>query len=281
MKKLLTVLLALTLAITTLSFATSCKKKGADANPTHIIVGASATPHAEILEQCKPLLKAKGYTLEIVIYDDYVFPNTAVEDGDIDANYFQHLPYLNDFNRSNGTDIVSVCKVHYEPFGIYGKNVTQSSFDTVKTGRTILIPNDGSNGTRALFLLQELGYITLVSGVSPSDTLTDLDIADSKGNRVVPVTASEIPAQLKIANDGTIGVINGNYALAAGLDIANALATESATSEAASLYANILAVAKGNESLPKIVALKEVLLSETIKNYINSTYGGAVLSVVA
>ena len=280
MKKIINILLTLVLSVCTFAFATSCKKNK-ETHPTHIVVGASATPHAEILEQCKPLLEAKGYTLEIVIYDDYVLPNTAVEDGDLDANYFQHVPYLNDFNRNNGTDIVSVCAVHYEPFGIYGKNVSQESFDTVKTGRTILIPNDGSNGTRALFLLQELGYITLVSGVSPSDTLTDLDIADSKGNTVVPVTASEIPAQLNVADNGTLGVINGNYALASGLNIANALATESATGAAASLYANILAVARGNENLPKIKALKEVLLSETIKNYINSTYGGAVLSVVA
>ena len=234
MKKIITILLAIALSVCSLSLATSCKKNK-ETNPTHIVVGASATPHAEILEQCKPLLKEKGYTLEIVIYDDYVLPNTAVEDGDLDANYFQHVPYLNDFNRNNGTDIVSVCAVHYEPFGIYGKNVSKDSFNTVKTGRTILIPNDGSNGTRALFLLQELGYITLVSGVSPSDTLTDLDIADSKGNRVVPVTASEIPAQLNVANDGTLGVINGNYALASGLNIANALATESATGAAASL----------------------------------------------
>ena len=281
MRRIINILLALVLSVCTFALTTSCKKNKADANPTHIVVGASATPHAEILEQCKPLLKEKGYTLEIVIYDDYVLPNTAVEDGDLDANYFQHVPYLNDFNRNNGTDIVSVCAVHYEPFGIYGKNVSQDSFNTVKTGRTILIPNDGSNGTRALFLLQELGYITLVSGVSPSDTLTDLDIADSKGNRVVPVTASEIPAQLNVADNGTLGVINGNYALASGLNIANALATESATGAAASLYANILAVASGNENLPKIKALKEVLLSETIKNYNNSTYGGAVLSVVA
>ena len=276
MKKLFKLVATLALAVTTAFGVVGCTKD----DDKVIKVGASPTPHAEILRQCIDPLKELGYTLEIVEFDDYVLPNTSVQDGQTDANYFQHLPYLNDFNANNNTDIVSVCAIHYEPFAIYGKNVTKTDFDTTKTGRTILVPDDGSNGTRALFLLQEQGYITLKAGVSVSDTLTVLDIADSKGNTVTAVTASEIPAQLNNADDGTLGVINGNYALSAGLNVANALALESADGEAASLYANILAVKRGNENSDKIKALKQVLLSETIKNYINSTYNGAVLSVV-
>ena len=276
MKKLFKLVATLALAVTTAFGVVGCTKD----DDKVIKVGASPTPHAEILRQCIDPLKELGYTLEIVEFDDYVLPNTSVQDGQTDANYFQHLPYLNDFNANNNTDIVSVCAIHYEPFAIYGKNVTKTDFDATKTGRTILVPDDGSNGTRALFLLQEQGYITLKAGVSVSDTLTVLDIADSKGNTVTAVTASEIPAQLNNADDGTLGVINGNYALSAGLNVANALALESADGEAASLYANILAVKRGNENSDKIKALKQVLLSETIKNYINSTYNGAVLSVV-
>jgi D-methionine transport system substrate-binding protein len=276
MKKLFKLVATLALAVTTAFGVVGCTKD----DDKVIKVGASPTPHAEILRQCIDPLKELGYTLEIVEFDDYVLPNTSVQDGQTDANYFQHLPYLNDFNANNNTDIVSVCAIHYEPFAIYGKNVTKTDFDTTKTGRTILVPDDGSNGTRALFLLQEQGYITLKAGVSANDTLTVLDIADSKGNTVTAVTASEIPAQLNNADDGTLGVINGNYALSAGLNVANALALESADGEAASLYANILAVKRGKENSDKIKALKQVLLSETIKNYINSTYNGAVLSVV-
>ena len=276
MKRFLKILLALSLGLIVAISAIGCG--GNDENT--IVVGASPTPHAQILKQCAPLLQEKGYTLVVKEYDDYVLPNTAVEQGDLDANYFQHLPYLNDFNLKNNTTIVSVCAVHYEPFGVYGKSVTSSDFATVKTGRTIFIPDDGSNGTRALFLLQEIGYITLKSGVTANDTLTVMDIADDNGNEVVAMAADMIPAQLRNSNDGTLGVINGNYALSAGLNIKDALATESANGEAASLYANILAVKKGNENSAKIQALKEVLLSETIKNYINSTVGGAVLSVV-
>ena len=276
MKKLFKLVATLALSVTTAFGVVGCTKD----DDKVIKVGASPTPHAEILRQCIDPLKELGYTLEIVEFDDYVLPNTSVQDGQTDANYFQHLPYLNDFNANNNTDIVSVCAIHYEPFAIYGKNVTKTDFDTTKTGRTILVPDDGSNGTRALFLLQEQGYITLKAGVSVSDTLTVLDIADSKGNTVTAVTASEIPAQLNNADDGTLGVINGNYALSAGLNVANALALENADGEAASLYANILAVKRGNENSDKIKALKQVLLSETIKNYINSTYNGAVLSVV-
>ena len=274
MKKLFAKLLSAALALTLCFSFASCKE---DKNT--ITVGASSAPHAEILEQVKDDLKAKGYTLKIKIMDDYVTPNTAVDEGEIDANYFQHVPYLDDFNANNGTNIVSAAKVHYEPFGVYGNGVTKDEFNTTKTGRTILIPNDGSNGTRALFVLQEQGYITLKEGVSASDTLSTLDIADAKGNTVTAAEASTLPALLKNANNGTIAVINGNYAISSGLKIADALATESATGEAAQLYANIIAVKKGNENSEKIKALVEAVLSQKVYDYINTTYAGAVKPV--
>ena len=176
MKRFLKILLAVSLTLSVSLSAISCG--GSDEKT--IRVGASPTPHAQILKQFIPLLEEKCYTLEVVEYDDYVLPNTAVSEGDLDANYFQHKPYLDDFNSNNGTYLVSVCAVHYEPFAIYGKDVTKDQFSATKTGRTILIPDDGSNGTRALFLLQEQGYITLKSGVSASDTLTVLDLPTVK-----------------------------------------------------------------------------------------------------
>ena len=276
MKKIIKHILSISLALTSAFSFIACN----GTNEKVIKVGASPTPHAEILRQCETPLREMGFTLKIVEFDDYVLPNISVWDGETDANYFQHLPYLNNFNENNQTEIVSVCAVHYEPFAVYGKNVSQENFNTVKSGRTVLIPDDGSNGTRALFLLQEQGYITLKEGVSANSNLTVLDIADDHGNDVIAVTASEIATQLNLSKNGTLGIINGNYALSASLDLKTALATESASGEAAALYANILAVKKGRENDEKIKALKQVLLSESIKNYINETYGGAVLSAV-
>jgi D-methionine transport system substrate-binding protein len=271
MKKFFAKLFAIVvLAITFTTFA-SCGDKG-----TTIRVGASSTPHAEILSQIKGDLKKQGYNLEIRIMDDYVTPNIALDEGELDANYFQHLPYLTNFNAENETHLVSAGAIHYEPFGVYGKGVSQTDFDTNKTGRTILIPSDGSNSTRALFVLQQEGYITLRDGVSASDTLSDQDIADSKGNTVRLFEASTLPAQLNNADNGTIAVINGNYAIAAGLNIANALATEDANGPAASLYANIIAVKEGNEQSEKTIALLNALKTQKVYDYINNTFGGAV-----
>ncbi|MBQ5926378.1 MAG: metal ABC transporter substrate-binding protein, partial [Clostridia bacterium] len=210
MKKFLKAILGAFLATTFALSAVSCG--GDDAKV--IKVGASSTPHAEILEQVKDDLKAKGYTLQIRVMDDYVTPNTALQQGDLDANYFQHEPYLLNFNAENNTTLSTVAKIHYEPFGVYGKGVTQDEFDTVKTGRQIYIPSDGSNCTRALFVLQQEGYITLKEGVTAADTLSDQDIADKKGNTITLMEAATLPAQLNNAGAGTIAVINGNYALA-------------------------------------------------------------------
>ena len=244
-----------------------------------ITVGASSTPHAEILEAVKDTLAADGWELKIVTYGDYVLPNTALEDGELDANYFQHTPYLDNFNKERGTHLVSVAKVHYEPFGVYGNNVTKDEFSATKTGRTIYVPDDGTNCTRALLLLQDEGYITLKAGVSAADSLTDKDIVEKNGNEIVPVAAEQVPAQLRNSDKGDLAVVNGNYALASGLEVKNALAVEKADGDAAQLYANIVAVKEGNENSEKTKALLSALLSQKVIDFINTKYNGAVLPV--
>ncbi len=278
MKKLFATLVA----AATLTFAafglTACGEKSIDDHPYTIRVGASHTPHAEILAIVKEDLAVYGYTLEVEEFDDYITPNTALEEGEIDANYFQHTPYLNTFNAEHKTHLSAVDKIHYEPFGVYGKGVTQAEYEGTKTGRTILIPNDGSNLARALYLLQDEEYITLKS-TTFTESLTTEDIEDSKGNTVKAVEAQTVAAQLEEAAAGTIAVINGNYALQAGLKSENALAFENAEGEAAQTYANIIAVKKGNENHPKIKALLAVLKTQKVIDFINKTYKGAVLPV--
>lgn len=271
MKKILSFALVLVLALGVLC---AC---GGDKAENVIRVGASSTPHAEILEQIKDDLKDAGYTLEIVVYDDYILPNKGVTDGELDANYFQHTPYLNSYNADNGTDIVSAGLVHYEPFGIYGNGVNELA--SLAAGATILIPADDSNETRALFLLQQEGLITLPADASAEAGVSHLDIVDNGGYNIVPVEAQMVPAQLKNSDEGTIAVINGNYAIGAGLKIADALASEDASGEAAQTYANIVAVQKGNENTDKIKALVEALQSEKVVAYIAETYDGAVVSI--
>ncbi len=277
MKKLLT-----TLAAVAASCILACSLVGCGQTNDKdkvITVGASSTPHAQILEAVKDTLAEDGWELKIVTYGDYVLPNTALEDGELDANYFQHTPYLDNFNKERGTHLVSVAKVHYEPFGVYGNNVTKDDFASTRTGRTIYVPNDGTNCTRALLLLQEEGYITLKAGVSAADSLTDKDIVDKNGNDVVPVAAEQVPAQLKNSDDGDLAVVNGNYALASGLEVKNALALEKADGDAAQLYANIVAVKEGNENSEKTKALLSALLSQKVIDFINTKYDGAVLPV--
>ena len=244
--------------------------------PVKIVVGASSTPHAEILEQVKAPLAEAGYELEIVVYDDYVLPNTALFDGDLDANYFRHTPYLTSFNASNGMNLVSAALIHYEPFGLYGNGIT--SLENIPAGTTIIVPADDSNETRALFLLQQEGLITLAEGSTVEKGVTILDIADNKGYNVIHVQADTVPAVL--ANEAnSLAVVNGNYALAAGLKIENALATEDASGDAAQLYANIIAVREGEENSAKTQALVNALLTESVKTYIANTYSGAVMAV--
>lgn len=242
-----------------------------------LVVGASSTPHAEILEQVKDTLAAEGWDLQIVVYDDYVLPNEALANGDLDANYFQHTPYLNSYNASNGTDLVSAALIHYEPFGIYGNGVDDLS--QLADGATILIPADDSNETRALFLLQQEGLITLPDDADPETGVTTLDIVDNGGYDIIAIQADTVPAQLENANEGTIAVINGNYALQAGLHSEDALALEDASGDAAQTYANIIACRAGEETSDKITALVNALQSDAVKQYIEDTYNGAVVAI--
>ena len=241
-----------------------------------IVVGASSTPHAEILEAVSGELEALGYELDIKIFDDYVMPNLALADGEIDANYFQHEPYLLNFNAENGTDLVSAAAIHYEPMGIYGGS--KSSLDELAEGDIIAVPNDGTNEARALLLLQDQGLITLKEGIDAStETATVLDIAENPQNlEIVEMEAKNIPHSLP---DVAFAVINGNYALQAGLTGNDALASESADSDAAQTYANILAVRAGEEDSAKTQALVTALTSETCRQFIEETYSGAVVPI--
>jgi len=240
-----------------------------------ITVGASSTPHAEILDAVRGELEALGYNLEVVVFNDYVQPNTALADGDLDANYFQHEPYLTTFNSERGTDLVSAGAIHYEPMGIYPG--TKSSLDDIAEGDTIAIPNDGSNETRALLLLQDLGYITLADGIDASSNATIEAIVDNPLNlEITEMNAENIP---HILADVAFGIINGNYALQADLTGDDALASESADSDAAQTYANIVACRNGDENSDKIQALITALTSETCREYIESTYNGAVVPI--
>ena len=287
MKKKFALLLTLALAVSALAAcgqkdtppaASGSSTSGAASSSTGeketIKVGASSTPHAEILEQVKDALAEKGYDLDIVVYDDYVLPNKALADGDLDANYFQHTPYLNSYNASNGTDLVAAAKIHYEPFGLYGNGV--SAVADIADGATILIPADDSNETRALLLLAQEGLIELPADASAEKGVTTLDIVDAKGYNVQAVQADTVPAQLANSNPGTVAVINGNYALQAGLKVADALAIEDASGDAAQTYANVVAVRAEDADSAKTKALVEVLQSDAVKEYIESTYNGAV-----
>ena len=278
MKKIFALLITAVLALTAAFGFAACG--GLDPKgEKNIIIGASSTPHAEILEHVKGDLEKLGYKVEIKVYGDYVLPNTDLEDGTINANYFQHEPYLNDFNKENGTHLVSVFKPHYEPFGLYGKNVSKSAYEaSEKTGKKIYIPNDGSNGTRALLLLQQEGFITLKAGANGNDVLTESDIVDKNGNNIQFATASNVYSLLNNDADGTLAVINGNYALEAGLSVKNdAIAVEDASGDAAQLYANLIAVKAGEENSEKTKAIISVLKSQKVIDFINSKYDGAVL----
>lgn len=267
MKKIITFICILAL---TLSCFTGCGKR----DENHIIVGASSTPHAEILEFIKSDYEALGYTLEIVIYTDYIMPNTSLAIGDLDANYFQHLPFLQQYNKSNGANLVSACAVHYEPMGIFAKGVNDIS--AISQNSVIIIPADQSNQARALFLLAENNLITLADGVTITN-VTVLDVVDDKGHTIRPVEAASIPAQLNQGDNGTVAVINGNYALSSGISLTTALAVEDKNSEAALTYANVLAVQNGHEQRQAIKDLVKLLTSEKVKNYITANYQGAVL----
>ena len=264
MKKILAVILALTLL---LSFA-ACGKK---TDSKTIKVGASPAPHAAILEVAAKLLEKDGYTLEIVEFDDYILPNTALDGGELDANYFQHITYLNNFNEEYGISLVSAAGIHYEPFGIYaGKS---ASLDSLPDGAKISVPNDATNEARALLLLEQEGLIVLKEGVGLSAT-KDSIVENPHGYTIVETKAELLTATL---SDVDAAVINGNYAIDAGLKVSEALAVESADGTAAEAYVNVIAVKSGSENSEKIQALIKALESPEVKSFIEDTYDGAVV----
>jgi len=250
-----------------------CGGKQVEEENKVIKVGASPSPHAEILSEVIGAVEAQGYSLEIIEYNDYVIPNTAVEQGELDANFFQHKPYLDDFNANNGTNIVSVAAIHFEPLGIYSAAVQDVS--EIGEGAIIGVPNDATNEARALLLLEANGLITLKPDAGVNATIND--IASNPLNlEIKEIEAAQLPLSLL---DLDAAVINGNYAISGGLSVADAIALEESTSIAADTYANIIAVKAGNENSEKIQVLIKALQSEEVKAFIGGTYAGAVVPV--
>ena len=238
-----------------------------------ITVGASPSPHAEILEAAKEALKAEGYELKVLEYTDYVQPNLALESKSLDANYFQHLPYLENFNKERGTKLVSVAAIHYEPFGIYaGKS---KDLKNLPEGAKIAVPNDVTNEARALLLLADQGLITLKDNTDINATKQDI-VENPHNIEIVEVEAAQVPRSLQ---DVDFGVVNGNFAIASGLNVADALATEAADSVAAKTYANIVVVREGDENSEKTKALVKALTTAEIKQFIENKYQGAVVPI--
>ncbi len=236
-----------------------------------VTVAATAVPHAEILEAAKPLMEAEGWDLEIVVFTDYVQPNEVVESGDIDANYFQHVNYLNSYNEEKGTHLVNVGEIHYEPLGIYSGK--ESDLAAISDGAEIAVPNDTTNCARALLLLEAQGLIKLdpEAGI----TATEIDIIENPHNiKIVPLAAEQVARTLP---DVAFGVINGNYALEAGLSTEDAVAIEADDSAAIQEYVNVIAVKEGNEENEGVKALVDVLKSDEIKAFINEKYEGSVV----
>ena len=266
MKKLLLTLAAMLAAGTLVCHAQAA---------TTVKVGASPTPHAEILNAAKDMLKAEGINLEIIEYSDYVQPNVALDSKDLDANYFQHKPYLDDFNAQKGTKLSSMGGVHYEPFGIYaGKTASLESLKDLKKGAIVAVPNDATNEGRALLLMQDQGLITLKDGVGLTATVRDIK-DNPKKLRIEEIEAAQLVRALP---DVDIAIINGNYAILGGLKVADALAVEAADSAAATTYANILAIRTGDEKRPELQALYKALCSDKIKEFMKTKYEGAVLA---
>ena len=263
MKRVLASIAAATL---TLALAVPAAAEGT------IKIAASPTPHAEILEAAKSILADEGWDLEVTEFEDYVQPNLVVESGDFDANYFQHVPYLESFNEEKGTHLVDAGDIHYEPFGIYPG--TKKSLDELEDGYTIAVPNDTTNEARALLLLQDNGVLTLKEGAGLTATVNDIE-STTKDIKIQELEAAQVP---RVLNEVAFAVINGNYAVEAGLSVADdAIAYEASDSEAAKTYVNIIAVKEGNENNEGIVALVDALKSDEIKDFINETYNGAVI----
>ena len=269
-RKFVTVSLAAALAIGTIT--ANGVLVSADAEKGTIKVAASATPHAEILEEAKPILEKEGWDLEVTVFDDYVQPNLVVESGDFDANYFQHIPYLDNFNEEQGTHLVNAGGIHYEPFGIYPG--TKKTLDDLEDGDTIAVPNDTTNEARALLLLQDNGVIALKDGAGLEATVKDIE-ENPKNIQIEELEAAQVS---RVKDEVAFVVLNGNYALQAGYSVSkDSIAHETSDSEAAKTYVNIIAVKEGNEDNEAAKALVDVLKSDEIKDYINETYDGAVV----
>ena len=259
---------ALTLSLAACSgnnSSSTADNSSSDAFSTVIRVGASPSPHAEILEFAKDQLAAKGYELEIVEFTDYVMPNVALYEGDLDANFFQHTPYLDNYNEQNGTDLVSACKVHFEPMGLYSETLT--SVSDVAEGSKVGVPNDPTNEARALNLLEAQGLIKLREGAGLN--ATPLDIEENPLNlEFVELEAAQLPRNL---SEFAIAAINGNYAIEAGI-LDKVIVNEAADSESAQEYANILAVQSDELETDKTKALVEALTSDETREFINTQY---------
>ena len=275
MKKVISFLI---IGILSISLLTACgnnadKKEDGDKKLTKLKVAASPAPHAEILEAAREDLAKAGYELEIIEYTDYVLPNNVVDQGEIDANYFQHKPYLEDFNKENNTDLVSVAPIHYEPFGIYAGKT--KSLEDLKDGASIAVPSDTTNEARALLLLEEEGLIVLKEGAGLAATKNDIE-SNPKNIEIVELEAAQLP---RVLPDVDLAVINANYAIDAGLKVSDALATEKKESVASETYANIIATRRDNVDDPAIKALIEALQTDHVREYIESTYEGAVVPI--
>lgn len=236
-----------------------------------IVIGASPAPHAEILKVAKEVLAQKGYELDIKEYVDYIQPNLALDSGDLDANYFQHFPYLEQFNVENKTELVSAAAIHYEPFGIYAGKT--ASLDALPDGAKVAVPNDATNEARALLLLEAQGLIKLKENVGLNATKNDI-VENPKNLDLYEIEAAQIPRSI---DDVEIAVINGNYAIEAGFKVTDALAIEDAQSIAATTYGNIVAVQAGHEKDEAILALIDALTGEEVKKFIEEKYQGAVV----
>lgn len=272
-KKISILALVLALALGALTACGGGSSDSADDSADKTIkVAASPTPHAEILGSISEALAAEGWTLEVVEFEDYVQPNVATTEGDVDANYFQHVPYLTDYNTENGTELVAVGNVHYEAMGVY--KGSKDSLDALEDGDKIAVPNDTTNEARALQLLAANGVITLKEGVGLEATKTDIE-ENPKNVEIVELEAASIPGALQ---DVAFGVINANYALGAELTTDDAVAYEATDSEAAETYVNVIVVNKGNEESEKTQALVKAIQTEEVKKFIEEKYNGAVIA---
>ncbi len=281
MKKIFTLLLALTLLTSLVACNNSTgntNKNNAETNTetkteaqtdddNKIIIGVSPVPHAEITEALKDEFAKEGLDVEVKVFDDYVQPNLALDQGDIDANFFQHIPYLENFSKERGLNLENLGSVHIEPMGLYSDKI--KSLDELKDGDEVLIPSDPSNGRRALLLLEKNGLITLKDDTKEDITEKDID-QNTKNLKFTPIEAANIP---NVYKDAALAAINTNFALGAGLNpSADALALEDKDSP----YANIIAVRKGDETKDKFQKLIKVFQSDACKKFIEDTYKGEI-----